>query len=111
MTEQFVLNQGVGDGRAVDCDERRVSPRAQMMYSAREQLLTSARFTKQKSGSGCGRETLYLAADFLHGRRVAYDLREAVAARVLISQQNVFLGAWPVQAPLDQHKDGGIHRF
>ncbi len=117
VAEQLIFDQRVGDGRAVDGDKRRVAARAQVMYRAREELLAGAGFAEQQNGRGGRGHLLYLAPDFLHRRRIAYDAREPVAPRVLFSEQNV-LGAQArfFKSALDEQEqvaavDGLLQKF
>jgi len=42
VAKQFVLDQGLGNCRAVDGDERLVAPRGKVMYSTCEELFAGA---------------------------------------------------------------------
>src|SRR5262249_24574068 len=44
VAEQLRLDQVLGDGRAVDVDERRLRPRTESMDEPRDQALTASRF-------------------------------------------------------------------
>src|SRR5205085_2359156 len=79
VSEQFVLNQRVGNGRAVDGDEWRIAARAEVRTGAREEFFAGARFAEQQDRCRRLRHLLNLAPDALHRGRIADDAREAVA--------------------------------
>src|SRR5262249_11280673 len=90
VAKQFVFNQRVGYGCAVDCNERRITPRAEVVNSAGKQLFAGARLAEQQNCRTSACHLLNLPSDFLHRLRIPDDARKPVTSRVLVSQQDIF---------------------
>ena len=50
VAEQFALQQGFRKGTAVDGDERKVAPRAELMHALRDHLFAGAGFAQHEHG-------------------------------------------------------------
>ena len=88
MPEQLRLDQLLGDGRAVDLDERLRGARGAAMDFARHELLAGARFAGDEDRGFRRRGQLDLRLELLHRRRLADEL---VVARFALAQLADFL--------------------
>ncbi len=75
VAEQFGFEEVLGNRRRVDGDERLVGPRAVAVQGARDQFLAAARFAGDQHGGVRQSQTADGAEDFLHGWRLAENLR------------------------------------
>ncbi len=91
MTEQFVLDERVGDGRAVDGDERPIATGRKLMDGAREQLLACPRLALQQYSRIRGRDTLDGLRNIDDGARLTDDRRQAVALLKLFLEEQVLV--------------------
>ena len=76
VTEDFVLEQRLGNGGAVDGDERVLASPAEMMDGLGDELLARARFAVHEHRRGRRRRLLDDAIDRAQRRRVADHLAE-----------------------------------
>ena len=81
----------VGDGRAVDGDERPVAARRKLMDGAREELLARSRFALQQHRRIGRRHALDGLRDLDDARRLADDRRQAIALLKLFLEQQVLV--------------------
>ena len=73
VAEEFALQQRLGDGGAVDGDERLLRAVAVLVDGARDQFLAGAGFAADEHGDRLGGDAANLLVDRLHGAAVADD--------------------------------------
>jgi hypothetical protein len=98
VAEQLTLEQGLGDGRAVDGDEGARAARAQVVDGAGSQLLAGPALAGEEHGSVHGRDLAQGGENLLHGRARPDHALEAASARVL--SQLAVLGLQHVRSGL-----------
>ena len=81
VAEQLRLEQVLGDGAAVDGDERALGARRAAVELARDQLLAGAGLAGDEHRDVGGRDLLDLAEDLLHARRTSRGSRRSGSAR------------------------------
>ena len=81
VAEQDRLHEIVGDGAAIDRDERLGAPLALAVDGARDQFLADAGFALDQHRDGGGRGLLGGAQHALHARAAGDDVLEASACR------------------------------
>ena len=81
VAEQLALQQGLGDGGAVDGQERRLGPGAVLVDGARDQLLAGAALAGDQDGDVLGRDPADRLVDLEHGRAAADDRVATVRVR------------------------------
>ena len=87
VAEQLALEQRLGDGGAVDGQERGVGAGRGAVDAARHQLLAGAGLALDQDRDRRGGGALHQPEDLGHGRRAADDLVEAVAMRHVAAQR------------------------
>ena len=87
VAEQLALDEGLGDCRAVDRDERLVAPVRELVNRARHELLARAAFPVHKHGRVARRRQLDPAIYLLHALRLANQLAEAALLLQLMAQE------------------------
>lgn len=90
--EQLRLHQRLGDGRAVDRDERLVVPRADPVQHAREAFLADAGFSREQHGGIGGRHPPQQVAGGVEGRRGPHQRGGGAVLRVAFVRQPVGAG-------------------
>jgi hypothetical protein len=98
VAEELVLQKRVGNGGAVERDERRVLARAQGVDGVRKQLFPRAAFPLEEHGGVRGRSLLERRRHLLEALRFAHNPRQVVALGHLLLQKKVL-----VQKPLLAH--------
>src|SRR6185437_4511708 len=81
MAEQLAFEQGLGQGRAIDGDERPVTPGTGAMNAARNQFLAGAGLALDQYRDEGGRGAFHQMEDVLHLGAAADDFGEAAVAR------------------------------
>ena len=89
MTEQLVFHQPFRNRRTIQRHERLLPSRREMMNRQRKQFLSRAAFAQQQAGGVRRRDFLDLLADLADRLMFSHDPREAVAHRVLRTQQQI----------------------
>src|SRR6185312_2933262 len=89
VAEEFVLDEILRDGGAVDCDHDFVGTRAQLMDSACEQFFSGAAFAEQENSRLSGSDALQFARGGLNRGMLAENLREAYVLRAFRSQNKI----------------------
>src|SRR5712664_3082116 len=90
VTEQFVLDQSLGNCGAVQGHKRLLATVGQMVNRARKELLARATFAQQQRG-GIGRsDALNLLANFANGSMLADNAGKTVTGCVLFAEQQIF---------------------
>src|SRR5260370_12837519 len=90
VTEQFVLDQSLGNCGAVQGHKRLLATVGQMVNRAREELLARATFAQQQRG-GIGRsDALNLLANFANGSMLAANARKTLTDSVLSPNHPIF---------------------
>ena len=77
MAEDLALQQGLGNGGAIDGDEGPLSAGRKLVERARGQLLARAALARDQDRRGRGRGQLHEPVDLLHGRAGAHELAQA----------------------------------
>src|SRR5688572_8505449 len=75
MAKQFTLQEGVGDGRAIDRDKRLPGATAVLVDGAGTQFLAGACFAANEHGDRGGSDSPDFLIDRLHSSAVANDRR------------------------------------
>ena len=83
VAEQLALDQGGGNGRAVDAHERAAAPRAALVQRAREQLLAGAGFAEQQHRRVGRRHLRHPREHLADGAALADDVVEVVQSTAL----------------------------
>ena len=78
MAEELALDQVLGQGAAVDRDERAAGAIALVVEAARDQLLAGAGLAQDHDGGVGGGDRVDQAADLLHGRCLADQKRSSL---------------------------------
>src|ERR1700686_1471226 len=113
MPEQFVLDQRVGNRRAVDGDERAVTARRELMDGASEQFLARARLALQQHARIRRRHALDRIGHLDDARRIADDRGKPVPLLELLLQQEVFMAklAMLLESPQQDKKIVAVDRL
>jgi len=90
VTEEFVFEERVGNGGAIESDERLLAAMRKLMDGAGEEFLAGAAFAEKQNGGVGGSDFLELMTDGLHGRGFADDAREAVTGGEFFAQDEIF---------------------
>ncbi len=99
VAEQLVLEEVLGDRRAVDRDERPLRPRRELVQGAGEQLLAGAALAEQQHGRVARRRALERQHGVLERGVLAEHARQAETLLVVVLEQHE-LGEQP--PPLDR---------
>ena len=94
VAEELGLEQGLGNGAAVERDEAVLAPRAGLVDGARDHFLAGAGLAGDEHRRGAGRHGLDHLAEVAHQAAAADDAGQAVALFELLTQVGV-LGAQP----------------
>ena len=73
MTEQFALEQRLGNSRTVDRDEWTVRARAVSMQRPSQQFLAGSALADEEHGSVAPRGAIDQRHNLLHGLRLSHD--------------------------------------
>ena len=92
VAEQLTLQQGFGNGGAIDGDERRAGAITVLVDGSGDELLARARLAPDEDVDGLGGHSANFLVDGLHGGALAY---QGVASALLASQDDR-LGHQPV---------------
>ena len=107
VPEELVLQELVRDGGAVDADERSVTPGAQVMEGASEELFSRAALAEQQHRRVRGGGPLKRPAHLEQRRVLPDDLRKAVACGVLLLENEV-LHQQPALLDGSAHEDDEV---
>src|SRR6266446_6808701 len=104
VAEELALEEGLGDGRAVDGDERPLGAVGHLMNGARHELLARARLAGEKHGGRAGRREVDQPVDLLHGGADSEQRSEAPALLELAAEQrHFFLDLRPLHRLVQHH--------
>ena len=103
MAEQFALEEGVDDRRAVDRHEGAAAARPRLVERARGELLAAARFAGQEHDLRVRRQPLNQAERLLHGGAAAEHAAELELARHLAFEGDDVRAAFDLHPDLDEH--------
>ena len=94
VAEDLALEQLVGNGGRVDCDERPGRPRAARMDRSRDELLANARLAGDEDGGGGACDEVDLGLQHAHGRPIS-DEGHVGRARSRLGQADALDGVLP----------------
>ena len=86
VAEQLALDELRRDGAAIQRQERRFAPPAQLVDGVRGELLAGAALADQQRGGRSGRDAAQLIVEHLHALRAAENLAEAAELAQRIAQ-------------------------
>ena len=106
VPEELVLQKVAGNRRTINGDEGTVTPRAQLMESARKKLFAGATLAEQEYGRVRARGSLKVEAHFFERRIFTDDSREAVARRIFFFENEVLHHESALShRPLHEHEE------
>jgi hypothetical protein len=113
VTEQLALDEGLGDGCAVDGHEGLAPPVGQVVDGSRHELLAGAALAEDQDRGGAGGGQLDPPVDLVHALGLAHQLTEAALLAQLVPEEVDLAGErFLLDRLLQQHlKPGGVHRL
>src|SRR5262252_4245955 len=113
VTEELALHQRLGDGRAVDGDERSLAAHRHLMDGPGDQLLARSRLSSDEHRRVAGSRQLDQPIHLLHRRARTQDGPEAAALPELPAQEgHLALDLTPLYGLVEQHPEAPrIHRL
>ena len=111
VAEELVLEEVLGDGRAVDGHEGPLGPGRELVEGAAHQLLARAALPEQEHGGLAGGGPLDGEHGLLEGGVLADHPGQAEAPLVvLLQEEQLGLGATPLHGPVEQQQEVvGVH--
>src|SRR5215471_51277 len=113
VTEELALHQRLGNGRAVDGDERSLAAHRHLMNGPGDQLLARSRLSGDEHRRVAGSRQLDQPIHLLHRRARTQDGPEAAALPELPAQESYLsLDLTPLYGLVEQHPEAPwIHRL